>query len=169
MPSSARVWLLGLSWSWTWWFWWVSSTQNSLWLYDSMFHKMIPTMELVHTQKSPRMTKRPLPLSAWGQLTEYSFSVASSFSPVKGEIPACYETSAILSTFWNIQQHSEMFSCAERQVRSPHIFTGQINEPRWGIWWQKQNARVPLNKVTQCPSQAQEFINSLSRLSFKKA
>lgn len=110
-------------------------------------------------------TERPLALSAWGQLTEYSFTVASPFSPVKGEIPACYETSAILSTFWNIQQHTETFSCAVRQVRSPHISTEQINEPRWGIWWQKQIARVPLNKVTQRPSQVQEFINSLSRLS----
>lgn len=27
-------------------------TQNMLWLYNSMFHKMIPTMELVHMQRS---------------------------------------------------------------------------------------------------------------------
>lgn len=114
-------------------------------------------------------TKRLLALSVWGQLTEYSFTAASPFSPVKGEIPACYETSAILSTFWSSQQHTEMFSCAVRKVRSSHTSTEQIIESRWGIWWQTQIARVPLNKVTQRPSKVQEFINSLSRLSLKKA
>lgn len=44
-------------------------------------------------------TKRLLALSAGGQLMEHAFTAASPFSPVKGEIPACYETSAILSTF----------------------------------------------------------------------
>lgn len=144
-------------------------TQNSLWLYDSVFHKMIPVMGLVHTQRSHPAYKKTSGSICLTTIHQILISSASPFSPVKGEISACYETSAILSAFWNIQQHTEMFSCAARQVRSPHISTEQINEPKWGIWWQKQIARVPLNEVTQRPSQVQEFINSLSRLSLKKA